>query len=177
MKNKTPYKIFLPVLIIIGTWSCERDDICAEITPTTPHLIIRFYDVTDPEVLKGVTGLTVRALDANGINLEDLPVKTPFDSIVLPLRTTLGSITTRFSLEQNTNFRLDTLSATNSNIDIIAVTYTPELVYVSRACGYKSIFTNLSINIIQDTDNWILTNEVLTTTIENEDQAHIILRH
>ncbi len=179
MKQNTLYKIGLLVLIIIGTWSCERDDICAASTPTTPHLNIRFYDLNDPDQLKGVIEFTLRGLDDDGSALAEIAVLSPFDSIALPLRTVAqdGSITSRFALEKDTDFRLDSLSATNSNIDIIAVTYRPEFVYVSRACGYKSIFTNLSISIEPDAENWILSKEILTTTIENENQAHVILRH
>lgn len=177
MKQNTPYKILLIVLIIIGTWSCERDDICAETTPTTPHLIIRFYDLANPTILKAVPNLTVRPLDDAGNNLDDIPISTPLDSITLPLRILNERTTMRFSLEKDTNLRLDEDTTTDSNIDIIAVTYTPESVYVSRACGYKSIFTNLSITVEQDGNTWIKTNEILTTTIENENQAHIILRH
>ena len=44
------------------------------------------------------------------------------------------------------------------NIDIITVNYIPKFVYVSRACGYKSIFTNNSIIINSDSDNWIFSS-------------------
>ncbi len=179
MKLNNTYKILLFLLIIAGTWSCERDDICAEATATTPHLIIRFYDINDPEELKVVRELSARGFDADGNPLEDFTLSSPYDSIVLPLRFQHEgeSTTSTFSLEKDTDFRLDDDDTTNSNIDIITVNYTPEFQYVSRACGYKSIFNNLSISIGQDGDNWILTSEILTTTIDNEDQAHIILRH
>lgn len=178
MKQNTTYKFLLLILIIIGNWSCERDDICADITPTTPHLIIDFKNIADPDVLKSVRELTVRALDDNGMNLEDIPVDSPFNSIMLPLRTdTTGPITTQFSLEKDSDFDNEDPATPNSNIDIISVTYTPENVYVSRACGYKSIYTNLSVTIIPDGSNWILMQETLTTTIENENEAQVILRH
>jgi hypothetical protein len=176
LKQQYKYKILLIVLILIGTWSCERDDICAIDTPTTPHIIIRLYDLNDPEELKVARELTVRGLDDAGNDLEDIAIESS-DSITLPLRTINEPITSRFALEKDTDFRLDEDVTTESNIDIITVTYTPEYIYVSRACGYKSIFTNLSISVEPDGNNWILTNEILTTTIENENQAHVILRH
>ena len=163
------------LLIIVGTWSCERDDICAESTPTTPHLIIRFYSNAEPALFKPVIRLKVRALDADNNPLEDIPVFQSRDSIVLPLRfKNQGDIAvSRFSIENDT----DEDETTAANIDIITVTYTPEFQYISRACGYKSIFTNVSFGVQPDDENWILTNEILTTTIDNENQAHIILRH
>ncbi|MEZ4802769.1 MAG: DUF6452 family protein [Gelidibacter sp.] len=180
MNNKLLNKLLVFGFIIMATSSCERDDICAETTPTTPHLIIRFYDINNPEEFKQVRQLSIRGFDANDMEIEQeilAPVNT--DSIVLPLRFDGEGIptTSRFILEKDRDFFLDTNPATVSNIDMIKVNYTPEFVYVSRACGYKSIFTNTSITIVSDSENWIFSSEVINTTIENENQAHIILRH
>ena len=46
MIKKISVLIFLIAVLFLG---CERDDICAEATATTPHLIMRFYDVNNPE--------------------------------------------------------------------------------------------------------------------------------
>lgn len=178
MKQNNIYNVLLVALIIVATWSCERDDICAEATVTTPHLIIRFYDVSSPEELKDARRLSVRGFDAEGNELDNIVFNTDTDSIVLPLRFQGEVLTTsRFILEKDTDFGIDEDPLTDSNIDIINVNYTPEFVYVSRACGYKSIFTNVSINREPDTNNWILGSEIINTTIENEDQTHVILRH
>ena len=167
------------VLIVIATSSCERDDICADATPTTPHLIIRFYNINAPEDLKQVRQLSVRGFDADGNEIEEeilSPVNT--DSVVLPLRINDDIPTTStFVLEKDRDFFLDDNPTTFSNIDIINVNYTPEFIYVSRACGYKSVFNNTSITIEPDSDNWILTNEIVNTTIQDETSAHIILHH
>ncbi|MCK7590453.1 DUF6452 family protein [Subsaxibacter sp. CAU 1640] len=167
------------VFIIIGTSSCERDDICAEATQTTPHLVIEFYDINDPDVLKDVRQLSVRGFDRDDNPLDDITVESPFSSITLPLyfQNEGENVVSRFSIEKDTDFRLDSDPATESNVDIIEISYTPQFEYVSRACGYKSIFTNLSITVVQDGNNWILSNEVIFTTIENENEAHILLRH
>lgn len=180
MKQRTSYKIFVIFLIVIGTWSCERDDICAESTPTTPHLNILFYDVNSPDDLKQVRQLSIRGFDTEDNEIEvAIDATGNTDSISLPLRFQAEgeSITSRFILEKDRDYFLDSDDETESNIDIISVTYTPQFVYVSRACGYKSIFTNVSITIESDGNNWIFGNELLTTTIENETEAHIILRH
>ncbi|MEO6348287.1 MAG: DUF6452 family protein [Aquaticitalea sp.] len=180
MKQKTIYKIMLFLLLVIATWSCERDDICADTTDTTPHLIIRFYDINNPENRKQVRQLSIRGFDADGNEIEqDFFATANTDSIVLPLRfqTENASTSSKFILEKDRDFFLDENPATNSNIDIISVNYIPEFVYVSRACGYKSIFTNVSITINPDSNNWIFSSEIVNSTIENETQAQIILRH
>ncbi len=42
-------KIIAMLLLITTFYSCERDDICPESTPTTPHLVISFFDVDDQD--------------------------------------------------------------------------------------------------------------------------------
>ena len=64
-----------------------------------------------------------------------------------------------------------------TNKDIIEITYTSEFVYVSRACGYKSIFSNLDVDLISDEDNWLSSINVEETTIENENTVHVRIFH
>ena len=166
-------------MVIAGIWSCERDDICSDATPTTPHLIIRFYDANEPDELKAVRRLSVRALNDDDTELDDFVYNIDTDSLVIPLRIDGEGVPTisRFILEKDTDFRLDTLDTTTNNIDIITVSYTPQFIYVSRACGYKSIFNDLVVSRETDDDNWILEREIINTTIDNETQAHVIFRH
>ncbi|MGM5470370.1 DUF6452 family protein [Flavobacteriaceae bacterium LMO-SS05] len=170
--------VFVSLIILTGV-SCERDDICAESTPTTPHLIIRFYNVDDQEQTKQVRLLTVNGVDDQGNLLKNIVTSTSTDSIVLPLQfQNEGIITTsRFALKRDSDFDTDTNDATVSNTDIIEVSYTPEFVYVSRACGYKSIFNSAQNTLIPDPNNWIFSYEVINPTIDNENTAHIILYH
>lgn len=167
------------VLIILTGISCERDDICAEATPTTPHLIIRFYDINEQENTKQVRLLTVNGVDGDGVLLETIVNSVSTDSIVLPLYfQEEGIITTsRFELKRDSDFDNDTNDTTVSNTDIIEVSYTPEFIYVSRACGYKSIFNGAQNTLVIDSDNWIFSYEIINPTIENENEAHIILYH
>jgi len=169
----------LAILIILTGVSCERDDICSENTPTTPSLVIRFYNVDDQEQTKQVRLLTVNGIDSEGNPLDDIVSSTSTDSIVLPLRfQNEGVITTSsFQLIKDSDFDSDTNPNTFSNIDVIEVSYTPQFIYVSRACGYKSIFNNLQNTLIIDSDNWIFGYNIINPTIENENTAHIILYH
>jgi hypothetical protein len=171
-------RLFL-VSITLLILSCERDDICAESTATTPHLIIRFYDVSDQTQTKQVRLLTVNGEDDQGNLLNDIVTSTSTDSIVLPLRFQAENVLTktRFALKRDTDFDTDTNSSTFSNTDIIEISYTPQFVYVSRACGYKSIFNDTQNTIIIDSENWVFSSEILKATIDNENTAHIILYH
>ncbi len=165
------------MLIVIATYSCERDDICAAATQTTPHLNIAFNDINVPDERKIARRLSVRGFDSEGNELPDIITNTDRDSILLPLHLSGESAVSRFILERDTDFGLDEDPSTEPNIDIIEVHYTTKFIYVSRACGYKSIFENLSVTILQDDNNWIISNETVNTTIENETETHIILRH
>ena len=178
MKHKKAHKhlkILLSFLILASLWSCERDDICASTTPTTPHLIIRFYNINARAETKTVRHLSVNEEDNNTYVVYDRTV----DSILLPLRIdALDNLnTTRFVLTMDTDYDTDDNNNTASNADIIEVTYTPELIYVSRACGYKSVFNNLSATRQTDAINWIVDVEVINTTINNEDAAQINIYH
>jgi len=99
--------------------------------------------------------------------------------VVLPLYFQNEGIVTksRFELKRDSDFDNDSNNTTFSNTDIIEVSYTPEFVYVSRACGYKSIFNNAQNTIILDSEQWIFGYEIINPTIENENSAHIILYH
>lgn len=179
-------------LIALFTWSCERDDICAEATPTTPRLIIRFYDINNPDDFKDVRQLEIDGIDDDGNPFDiDNPivVRTDTDSINLPLRFQAENeiTTTRFRLAKDADFEDDLNDdgnddlTTASNDDIITITYTPEFVYVSRACGYKSIF-NLDIDdpVTRDPDDidiWTTSFEIINFTIENENAAQINIFH
>ena len=168
-------KILFSFVVIASLWSCERDDICASTTPTTPHLIITFYNIDAREETKTVRHMSVAEEDNDTYFIYD---KT-LNSIVLPLRLdALDNLnTSRFLITMDTDYDTDEDPNTVSNSDIIEVTYTPELIYVSRACGYKSVFNDLSATRVTDSSNWIIGVEVINTTINNEDATHINIYH
>ena len=129
--------ITLSLFLAVSFWNCEKDDICAEGTPVTPRLIIEFYDAANPTVLKNVTNL--------GIIEPTFTEGIPFNGvskIQVPLRTTADITTLNFT--QNGS---DTDTA-NDNIDAITFNYERINEYVSRACGYKTLFYLNDINPI-----------------------------
>lgn len=101
------------------------------------------------------------------------------DSIILPLRVDALDIlnTSRFVLTRDQDYATDSIASTVSNADIIEIKYTPELIYVSRACGYKSVFNDISARRETDSTNWIINIEVIKDTINNENAAHINIYH
>lgn len=159
----------------MSLWSCERDDICATTTATTPHLIIRFYNINETSETKTVRRMDVTAEGNPKFIVNDKTI----DSIVLPLRIdaldTMNS--SRFVLTRDRDYDLDENPNTVSNSDTIQVNYTPELIYVSRACGYKSVFNDLNANRETDASNWIIDIQVINDTINNENAAHINIYH
>lgn len=143
-------KIILTIgIVLLGIVSCENDDFCTE--PTTPRLIISFYDKDTPEEYKELP-IYVWAVEKDSIyNLAIV------DSIFVPLNT--NATTTSYAL------------ATTNIVDTIKFNYTLEDVFVSEPCGYKSVFNNLTIDT--KTNNWIHSIEVTNQSVNNEDEAHV----
>ncbi len=159
LKMKKNYFFLLLITLLVS--SCEKDDFC--IDPITPNMIIRFYDATNPLETKVVTDLSV-----NPEGLEDLYTSTSLDSILIPLDVTSNQIIYNFS--------------TGTNNDILTINYEVEEVFVSRSCGFKAIFNNITITSDPSND-WILglttslDNTITITTIENESAAHVQIYH
>lgn len=172
------------IITTLVALSCERDDICAETTATTPRLIITFFDINDRDEPKNVRQLEIKGIGDDGVPIEDniILARTNTDSIALPLRFQAeGEITTsRFELVRSADYIGNDNESLNENRDVIEITYTPEFIYVSRACGYKSIFdlgTTGGITREADDDNWIIDFDILNETIDNESAAHISIYH
>ena len=163
----------LIILISYSFSSCEKDDICDANTPTTPRLIIEFYDNDNRENRKNVTNLALL-----GDGLTTAIVFTTGNKIQVPLQLTTTSTTYTF-----------TLNADNDNpalifTDIIQFNYSTKTVFVSRACGYKILFDlNSDITlpnpfVLNDdpavtNGNWIKDITVEKFNLETENETHI----
>jgi hypothetical protein len=135
-------KKIIAFLIILGfaSSSCEPDDICDPNTPTTPRMLIQFFDISNPSLQKNVTNLKVIGeeqsegvvLTPDGLN--EAKYVTNGNSILLPLDTAADLVKYQFILNYgNKNPLL-------INTDNLEFKYTRESIYVSRACGFKNIF-------------------------------------
>lgn len=172
-------KSIVLLILVVTLWNCERDDICAESTPTTPRLLIEFNDIDNLENSKAVRQLTVIGIDENGNDINTLISRTNTNEVALPLRIIAEGVTntSRYKFIRDADFDTDDNPETNSNTDIITITYLPEFVFVSRACGFKSIFNSIGFSSENDDSIWILAEQLNTDNVENENNAHITLFH
>lgn len=160
-------KKYLFVLLIMSFFSsCEKDDIC--IDETTPHLVIRFYDKTSTSTLKTVTNLKVEVENSNDEFIQ-IGNTTSLDSIVLPLNVDLDLTNIRLTK----NFSETSVGIENS----FTLNYNRENVFVSRSCGYKTIYKNIIKSDENLSVDWIQNINLLFTNIDNEDHAHINIFH
>jgi len=96
----------------------------------------------------------------NGVSKISLPLKTNED-------------VTKYHLLLNSN------SSTASNEDVLEFNYTRQNVYVSRACGYKTVFELNTANGFDVTDAtitdglWIQDTNLQTNSIITEDEVHL----
>lgn len=146
--------------------SCEKDDICDAATETTPKLIIEFYDALRPTVLKNVTNLAVKETGSTAV----IPF-TNSSKIELPLKT--NDNFTKYS------FKLNSTNVTSANEDFVQFNYTRQNIFVSRACGFKTIFILNATNPYLKTDSvmpdgfWIQNLTVITSNIITKNETHI----
>ncbi|QEE50739.1 hypothetical protein FUA48_14480 [Flavobacterium alkalisoli] len=166
---------FLLLLAAIGFLSCEKDDICAEGTVTTPNLVVEFYDKDNRTVLKNVTYFQYFTTD--GDTLPSYKTYLNTNKILVPLRTNNEESQWVFSLGKKVN------SDTIYNKDAITFKYLHNEIYVSRACGFKSNFIlnpniqddpNPQVDDSQDADGlWIQDYTIEQPNIETSDEVHV----
>ena len=146
--------------------SCEKDDICEASTPTTPKLVVEFYDSINPTVKKNVTNLAVKE-----INSTTSLTFTSTSKIKIPLR--ISQDFTKYS------FILNSTDVTLDNEDFLQFNYTRQNLFVSRACGYKTNFIFSSTTPFIKTETsipdgyWIQNVEITTSNITTENEIHV----
>ncbi|PHQ30357.1 MAG: hypothetical protein COA80_07075 [Leeuwenhoekiella sp.] len=159
--------IVLILLVALIAFSCERDDICAASTPTTPTLTIGFRSNDN-------------VLESKPLNIaiynKDRTKVIPYSNastINVPLRT--DTTATVLLFEKNP----DNPDAAEDpeDVDELTFTYTPQEVFISRACGYRVIFTNLEIRNNAGATRWIDDININLRTVENEDTTQVYISH
>lgn len=147
--------LVLLLLSIVIFSACEKDDFCIQ-NPVTPKLVIDFYNNTSRETLKDITTLYVWVDGKDSIYEGSRE-----NSIIIPLNTLATETIYNFS--------------NGTSVDKFTVNYTPQEVYVSRSCGYKVIFNDITFT---SENNWILDFTPTTlTTIDNQDETHVQIFH
>lgn len=156
--------------------SCEKDDLCDANTPTTPKLVLEFFDAST-NVAKNVSNLKVIADGSpEGIIFTTATDATKYlangvSTIKIPLKTSADLTKYRMIM----NFGRTT--APLSNEDIIEFKYVRNELYLSRACGYKTLFELTSLPIRTDAVTpdglWIQNITVSQPKIDTENETHI----
>jgi hypothetical protein len=158
---------------VIATYliSCEKDDICAETTPTTPNMVVSFYNTDSRATYKRVTNLQYYEVGRT----DTISVGT-VDSTYVPLRVNAEHTQWAFIYNQPINGGID------KRVDYVDFKYTVWQEYVSRACGFKTQFLLDQDNprgtnpVVTDGDGnglWIQGVEIVKDSILNQNQAHV----
>lgn len=166
-------KIILLVLTIAFTFtSCEKDDICDANTITTSRLVISFYDINNPTVLKSVSDLKIIGEGMTEGVTYDGSTLINGSTVSIPLKTDADATTFRFILNYgNSNPAL-------VNEDNLKFNYSRANIFVSRACGFKTEYTldpttpYIHADAAAADQKWIQYIAVKKSTINNENETH-----
>jgi hypothetical protein len=151
--------LLLLLILIVG---CEPDDICVEGSTGTSELIIIFHDIDNPESRKEIQNLNV----VGSINQND------FESLVF---TTIDSITLHLiNFSSSTNYKFVLNDENNMIVDELTIFYTPNDIFINRACGFKTIFEELNVSY---SSNWIKNIVILNNTLSGNNNANIKILH
>ncbi len=160
MKKNSIYILFLALVFT----ACEKDDIC--LSPTTPKLVVRFYDNANQTALKSVERLSIWA---DGKDTLSIYKSVSLDSVTIPLN--VNTTQTIYHLKTNT---VDGNKA-NNLINTITINYTTTEEYISRSCGFKTIFNNVTIS---SNNGWIQSfTPTSLTKIDTQTSAHVKIYH
>jgi len=173
-KPKTAMKRFIGsvlLLVIIGAYmiSCEKDDICAEGTPTTPNMVVAFYNDENRGAYKPVANLKYFVEGQQ----DTISVGQVDSTALVPLRVDSPSVKWGFKYTHtsDTGQKLE-------DIDYIEFKYVTRDEYVSRACGFKTVFTLNSslpgnVNPVLTGSTWLKDVQIENPEILNEDETHV----
>lgn len=166
-------KLLIPFIIILSILlsSCQYNDICTDNDPTTPRLVIKFYDAQKPGKLKPVEGFNAKEKNADKFYFKEAITDT---IVKLPLQTGVNSVEYELVIFQNQD--IDSIPAEQSGF--IKFTYTPEDVYISRPCGFRNIFKDFDAQRIASASTWIEKIEIPhENQIDNEKITHLYIYH
>ena len=159
--------VLIIVVVLFGcfSWNCEKDDICSESTPTTPRLIMKFYSIDDPTTEKNVNSLLVTSNSGQ----DTLAIFQNVSRIELPLQILADQTQYAFTINSN-NTAFD-------NTDTLTFNYTRDDIFVSRACGYKTVFLlDPATPFVQDNgpdSRWMNNVTVEQPDIQDENEVHL----
>lgn len=151
-------KIWFFFLLLFLNSSCEPDDVCIETSPSTPQLVFRLYNSSQPNEFKAVDTLRIVSLSGEA-TLEFFNS----DSIVLPLQVIESKINADLTISDGITDRIE-------------IDYLTKDVYLNRACGFQTTFQIQTIEVDQPT-NWVNSIEIVTNEVITETLAHVKIYH
>jgi hypothetical protein len=170
-------KLLFIVIVLGAIIGCEKDDICTNTNADTAQLVLRFYDIADPNTPKAVTNLLIVGEN----NTLSYGIQSTRDSIAIPLRilenNTSYTLIKDYEVNDNNTPDDNTDDFTTGNEDDITISYVNNQVYISKACGFKNMFEDVNFGFTADADNWILNTTIENNTIENSNNAHVHIYH
>ncbi|WP_177764148.1 DUF6452 family protein [Flavobacterium sp. I3-2] len=151
---------------IASFFSCEKDDIC-DGQAVTPNVRIELYDKANSTVLKPF--FKIECFVSPEIENDSIKVIEYFNKSEIQLPLNIASNKTIWNLKLFEIVNNDTIIKTNQ----LTFNYTPKTEYVSKACGYKTVFENVSTTVNNnEVDYWITNYTPLTNNITNEENPH-----
>ncbi|MGB3776029.1 MAG: DUF6452 family protein [Leeuwenhoekiella sp.] len=156
------------LLFLLALSACERDDICAESTPTTPLLVIAFFDENNRTQSKPIN------LEVSAVGGMDT-IKIENDTIIsIPLRT--DATNTSFIFYKNRN--IPGAVEDPDNRDRVTFNYNINEIYIDRACGFKVNYDALTAQAIGGSDDrWISDISINNSTIINDSTYQVSIIH
>jgi hypothetical protein len=175
-------KITLLLLVFCFSFSsCEKDDICDANTPTTPRMVIKFFDINNPTELKNVSNLKVigegmsTGIIFNPTATGDSKYLFNGNSISIPLKTNATTTTFSFILNSGNS------NPIFINTDVLKFNYTTNEVFVSRACGFKTLFVMNIQKPFEHSDGsiidqkWMKVVSLQKNNINDENETHLAI--
>uniref|UniRef100_UPI0039A61683 DUF6452 family protein n=1 Tax=Ornithobacterium rhinotracheale TaxID=28251 RepID=UPI0039A61683 len=141
-------------------WACEEDNICTE--NKTPELIIKLKSDTPTQTLDSL--YVLRQDSANEFTLITSGAGRDSISVPLPL-----------SPSSETFLIFSRRKSSDQFLDVVKVDYKYSTEYVSKACGFKAVYSNL--NATTSSHNFIKNIEILQDEIISQNAAHILLTY
>lgn len=145
-------------MLVFLNYGCEPDDVCSEANPSTPQLVFRLYNSSQPSEFKAVDTLRIMSL-GDQAPLEFINT----DSIVVPLQVNASKINADLTISDGVTDRIE-------------IDYLTKDVYLSRACGFQSTFQIESIAVDQPS-SWINSIEIVTNEVIIDTLAHVKIYH
>lgn len=164
--------ILLILITVVLCNSCEKDDLCTPDQAITPRLVIEFKEASSPLDNKAVEFIQVQEIGSSDFAPLDSDGSTSLsntESISLPLRTDSSRTSYNFILTEGGVINSD-------NIDF---NYSLEEEYISRACGFRVVYKNLSFEQTPESTGtpWIQNVVIVEENVTNNTDVHVQILH